>query len=422
MLDMVRSGWCLLLFLPASLIGPIALADEFRSPHTVGEAQTQHRRLPADDVWWTVNGKDMAWNFKNLHQIMPTVNVHRHGAVRELDQQPVAAVGDFPVTTPDGELAFRDFIASEHSTAMGVVVLHRGKIAFEAYPRMAPHEKPVYWSVSKALVGTLVRILEERGEIDAGTPIEKYLPELAGSSFSGISVRHVLDMATGLDCADEYEDKDSCYYRYSVTIGDGYRGPGAPDDPYEFAKTVEARKVAEPGHVYSYSGLNTFVLAWLVEELTGMPFQDALTQEIWWHIGAEADASYMAPVNGVPVTHGGFLARPRDVARFGLLFTPSYKVVSDHRIISEAHVNHLFEGANPNLVRGGTHNIYQWDAVSENGTIFKGGWAGQGLVINPRWDVVAVFTGYFKDDAGSEIALAPVMFQMLESVFGSVEP
>jgi len=396
--------------------------SDFVSPHTVAEAQIQHRNLPTDDIWWMVNGKDMAWNFKNLHQIFPTVNVYRHGPVKELVHQPLAAIAEFQVKTGGGELPFSQFIASEYSTTMGVVILHKGKIAYEAYPRMQPHEKPIYWSVSKSFVGTLVRILEERGLVDVSQPIDRYLPGLEASSFAGISVRDVLDMATGLDCSDQYTDKTSCYYRYSMAIGDGFRTPDGPTDPYEFVRTLKAKKRAEPGMAFSYSGLNTFVLAWLVEEITGMPFHDALTREIWWHIGAEADASYIAPINGVPVTHGGFLSQMRDLARFGLLFTPSRTVVSSGRIISDEHLDHLYNNANPNLKRGNQHNIYQWDAVSDNGTLYKGGWAGQGLIINPRWDVVAVFTSYYKDDQNSEMALSPVMFQMLSAVFGSVEP
>jgi CubicO group peptidase (beta-lactamase class C family) len=261
-------------------------------------------------------------------------------------------------------------------------------------------------------------------------PIDTYIPGLAESSFAGISVRNILDMATGLDCADEYVSRDSCYYRYSMAIGDGFRTEDAADNPYDFAATYKARKVAEPGEKYSYSGLNTFVLGWLVEELTNMPLQDALSKEIWYHIGAESDASYFAPRYGIPVTHGGFLSRMRDLARFGLLFTPSYSVISDRKIISDEHLELLRNGGNPDLRRnaglpsieesGVKHNVYQWDEIYENDNFFKGGWAGQGLLVNPGRDVVAVFTSYFKDDQ-SEIPLERKVFEVVNGVFGSAE-
>ena len=421
----------LLLLLPALPLLSEAAAGQPQLPQFEPAApfavvQRQHRRLPADDIWWTVNGPDMAWNFKNLHQLFPTVNVYRNGPVAELESAPMAEIADYPIDTPEGLLRFADFIASDQSTTLGVVILHRGRIAFERYPRMQPYEMPVYWSVAKVLPATVIRIMEERGEVDVRQPIEAYIPELSKSSLAGASVRDILDMASGLDCADEYDDRGSCYYRYSMAIGDGFRTEDAPDNPYDFVASLKAGRHAPPGEVFSYSGLNTFVLAWLVEKLTGMPFQDALSKEVWFHIGAESNASYIAPRYGVAVTHGGFLARMRDLARFGLLFTQSYGKVSDRRIISEAHVEFLLNGGNPRLLAnagarapGIKHNIHQWDAVHADGTLFKGGWAGQGLVINPVWDLVAVFTGYFKDDAYSEVALQPKLLQVLRGVFGA---
>ena len=401
--------------------------SEFVSASTVDKVQSQMRRLPTDDIWWTVNGEDMAWNFKNLHQIFPTVNVYRNGPVRELARRPMKEIGEFVIDTPEGPMSFDDFIRSDQSTAMGVVVLHKGDVVYEQYPRMQEYEKPVYWSTSKIFPSTIIRLLEERGQVDVSKPIDHYIPDLAKSSFAGTSVRHILDMASGLDCSDEYESWDSCYYLYSMAIGDGFRTENAPDNPYEFAATYEAVREAEPGTKFSYSGLNTFILGWLVEEVMNMPFQDAFSKEIWYHIGAESDASYIAPRYGTPVTHGGFVSRMRDLARFGLLFTPSYTVVSDHQIISDSHIDLIRNGGDPNLrlnaglpgveESGVKHNIYQWDEIYANDTFFKGGWAGQGLMVNPTWDTVAVFTSYFKDDY-SEVRLEPKLFDVMNGVFG----
>ena len=118
---------------------------------------------------------------------------------------------------------------------MGVLILHKGDIVFEAYPRMKPHEKPIYWSVAKSFVGVLVRMLEEAGQIDVSRPIDEYITSLRQSDLAGISVRDLLDMASGLKCSDSYEARDSCYYRYSMSIGDGYRENDPPDNPYDFA-------------------------------------------------------------------------------------------------------------------------------------------------------------------------------------------
>ena len=142
----------------------------FEPANTVSQIRSQLRRLPDDDIWWTVNGRDMAWNFRNLHLIFPAAKVYRDGPVRELRRRPMKEIAEFRVETPEGPMSFEDFIASDQSTTLGVVILHRGDIVFERYPRMQEHEQPVYWSTSKVFPATLIRLLEERGRIDVVEP------------------------------------------------------------------------------------------------------------------------------------------------------------------------------------------------------------------------------------------------------------
>jgi len=410
-------------------VAPInSAADVFESTSSVEETRRQLTVLPKDDIWWVVNGEDMAWNFKNLHRMFPTVNVYREGPVSELAYNLMPEIAHYAVDTPKGPMGYQEFLSSDLSTTMGMIILHKGKIVFEYYPRMQSYEKPIYWSVSKVFVSALVAILEDEGLIDVSKPVETYIPQLKQSDFSGIRIRNILDMASGIDCPEEYEDKNSCYYRYSVTVGDGYWDEKSPDNPYAMLAKLKVGRYAEQGTSFSYSGVNTFVLAWLVEEVTGMPFQDALSRYIWNRMGAESDASFLAPRFGVPIAHGGLLARLRDVARFGLLYTPSYKVITKDKVISDRTIDLIKNGGNPELLINARfrslanetvkHNVYQWDRVFINNDFFKGGWAGQGLLVNPDRDLVAVYTGYFKDDNYSETPLLPILRKVLEGVFG----
>ncbi len=409
-------------------------AEVFKSASAVDEVRRRIAEQPTDASWWTVNGEAMAWNNKNLNRLFPTVNVYRAGPVRELERRPMPEIADFEIDTPDGPMAFADFLRSDHSTCMGMVILHEGKIVFEDYPRMEPYERPIYWSVTKVLVSAVVSILEERGLIEIDKPIETYIPELAGSSYEGILVRNILDMASGVDCPEEYYDRSSCYHGLMETTGESFFDETSPDNPYEFIAGLDVGSFAEQGTSFEYGSINTYILGWLVEELTGMPFQDALSREIWTHIGAEGEAAILAPRFGVPMFAGGFLSRPRDLARFGLLFTPSWNVVSDRKIISDAHIEFLENGGRPELManaRWGAsdevkkgivkHNVYQWDLVFANNDIFKGGWAGQGLLVNSDRDLVAVFVGYYNDDQ-SELDVLPRLRQVLNGVFVEVDP
>ena len=255
-------------------------APVFISASSPAEVRNQIAKLPIDDVWWNVYGKDQAWNFKNLHRFMPTVNIYRDGQVRMLTQRPLSAIPNQMVDTPNGIMDFKGFLDSEVSTTMSIVILHKGEVVFEYYPNQEPYEKPIYWSVTKALVAALVGILADRGQVDITLPISYYLPRLKDSDYVDITVRNLLDMPTGVDCPEEYFDQSSCYYQYSVTIGDGYWTQDSPGSPYDMLATLRPGITAPQGTQYQYSGVNAFILSWLVEDIMNMPFQDAVSKEI----------------------------------------------------------------------------------------------------------------------------------------------
>ncbi len=418
----------ILLFLSSGFF-PV-YGKDFESASTVDQTRAQISKLPKDDIWWTVYGEDMGWNFKNLHRMFPTANIYRAGRVRPLGYNLSAAIAEYKVDTPTGKTSFKDFLYSSHSTTMGIVILHKGKIVFEQYPRMEPYEKPIYWSVTKVFVSTVLAILEDQGLVDVSRPIDFYLPALGKSDYAGVKIRNILDMASGVDCPDDYENRDACYYQFAASIGDAYWDDSFPDNPYTFLANLKTGTAKPQGESFDYSGANTFVIGWLIEEIAGMPFQDVLTKEIWQNIGAEGDASILAPRYGVPVTDGGLLARLRDVARFGLLFTPSYSEVASRKIISDRYLNLILDGGNPELLVNARskgwrshdikHNVYQWDSVFRNNDLYKGGWGGQGLLVNPDRDLVAVYTGYFKKDQ-SEIRLLRILRTVLDELYGSEE-
>jgi hypothetical protein len=61
--------------------------------------------------------------------------------------------------------------------------------------------------------------------------------------------------------------------------------------------------------------------------------------------------------------------------------------------------------------------VYQWD-VFDNNDFHKGGWAGQGLLVNAERDYVAAYASYFKDREHSEMSLLPALRQVLDGVYG----
>ena len=421
--------WLLFLcLLPLSVIAEGDKAETFASSSSVSNTIFQINKLPTDDIWWNIYGKDQLWNFKNANRFLPTVHVHRRGDVSNLKSRINKEIANMVVDTPIGKKTFKTFLDNPVSTTMSLVILYRGDIVFEYYPHQEDYEKPIYWSVTKIIVSTLIGILEEEGLVDITKPVSNYIKDLKNSSYGRITIENLLNMASGFDCADNYFDRSSCYYRYSSAIGDGYWTEESPYNPYHFVASLEPKVIAPQGTKYQYSGIDTFVLGWLIETVLGMPLQDAITKKIWMKIGAEADGLMIAPRNGIPVIHGGLMIRPRDAARFGLLFTPSYKKVASSRLVSESFIKRISfipsnlqfdkrkQSQNGELF---AHSAYQWDAIFSNSDYFKGGWAGQGILVNPQKDLVAVYTGYAVDDNESQPDLLPILRQLLNHIYPS---
>ena len=351
----------------------------------------------------------MHYTFLHMTEFFRHAVIHRSGEISRLPTAPREDISNLAVKTRLGDMSIDEYV--QRGPVDGVVAVYRGEIVFERYPRMRPFDKHLLMSVSKIFVSTIIGILEDRGELDSNAAIDVFLPELSGSGWEGVSVRDILDMASGIDCleSDEpgaYSDPATGYYQYEASLGWLARTEATMESTYEYVATLQRRR--PPGEAFEYTSPNTFVLTWLIERITGQLFNEVATEMLWSKIGAESDAFVSTSNIGAPASHGGISATVRDVARLGLLFTPSWNVVARDPLISETHMRKIQQegrreifdkaGAGSSTIealRGERplHNSWQWDWVTEDGDFYKGGYGGQGLYISPSRDLVIAFTG-----------------------------
>jgi CubicO group peptidase (beta-lactamase class C family) len=362
-----------------------------------------------------------------MTEFFPHAVIPHADAIAPLMSDPVPDVADTVTQTPLGTLTLRRFL--EVAPVDGFLVAHHGRIAYESYPRMRSVDKHIWWSVSKTLASALVAILEDRGMVDARQAIDRYLPELSASGWEGVSVQDVLDMASGINCLesddpDAYISPQAPFYRYEASLGMLPAPSDAPASTYDYIASLP--RLQAPGQAFQYASANTFVLAWLAERVTQKPFAELVHREIWSHIGAEADAVALVSPVGAAASHGGVSSRLRDVVRYGLLYTPSWSMVSRRPVISPAYLQKIQMGGRPELFSKAAagkhwietlgerprHNTYMWDVVMDDGDFFKAGFNGQGLWISPSRDLVIAFFGH--GDEGS----AAVQFARAIAVSG----
>jgi CubicO group peptidase (beta-lactamase class C family) len=360
-----------------------------------------------DGINWQYGGPKTHYHFLRRTQFLPHALIYRQGEIALLPEALRPDVARCPVQSERGLGTLEQVV--ERSPVNGMIILHHGRIVFERYPRMRPFDKHLFMSVTKAFVGTLVGLFTARGLLDLDQTVEHYLPETAGSGWQGVSLRDVLDMASGIAAPEEEEGFSNPahpYYQFEASLG--WLPPTAATLPSTYDYVAALPRQGAPGQAFEYTSVNTFLLAWILERQADLPLNEILTQEIWSKIGAEADALLAISPFGAPAAGGGMYASLRDLARFGLLFTPSAATVLPQAFLPASLLDAIQGSGRSELFdRGPTgpgftarlhgerprHNTYQWDYVMPDGDFFKGGYGGQGLYISPSRDLVVAYFG-----------------------------
>ena len=392
-------------------IAPAVLAQDYAGPSLAVANGFRNQWTIAN---WDDGGPLTHYVFLNMAEFWPHSVIDRDGPIRQLSPSVRQDVATFITQTSAGELFLEDYL--NQPTVDGMIVLHQGRIVFEQYPRMHPHDKHLYMSVSKTIASTLVGVLADRGQININESIDSYLTELKGSGWEGVSVLNVLDMASGIDCRQAlpgvYDDPALCYYQFEAGLGWLPPTEETPEDIHAWVAALASRRPA--GEAYEYTSVNTFLLRWLVERVTGQTYATVIESEIWQQMGAESDALLVAPRRGVPVAASGMSSTLRDLARFGLLFTPTGRILSEP-VVSDALIDNIQNGGrpeilntdrdydDPRLVNGEPvfASSFQWDWVMDDGDFYKGGYGGQGLYVSPERDLVIAFFGTLDSNGSS---------------------
>jgi CubicO group peptidase (beta-lactamase class C family) len=153
--------------------------------------------------------------------------------------------------------------------------------------------------------------------------------------------------------------------------------------------------------------MNTTLLALLAEAVEKKRWNDIFQERVWSKMTVEGDMQVAIAPDNTPQTHGLIASRLRDMARYGLLYTPSWARVSRERIVSQAYVRQIQTGGRKEIFLKGelgnrltsasfpksppSANHWQWDAVWADGDSYKGGVYGRACV-SPAGIVIVWFS------------------------------
>jgi CubicO group peptidase (beta-lactamase class C family) len=302
------------------------------------------------------------WAFQHVREVLPTAEVWRgKGPVRELPRGDRDLDG-LAVTGPEGQAMTLAGLLDETYTD-GFLVLKNGAVVYERYFNgMGERTLHLSQSVAKSFTGALAGILVGHGLLDVQAPVTQYLPELNDTAYRGATLQQVLDMTTGVRFSEDYTDSHSDIGKLDVASG---WKPIPPDSdssfrwPHHMFELILGLDQLERRHgdLFAYRSIETDVLAFVMERVTGKRLPQLLSEEIWQKAGMEESACMTVDPAGYALADGGLNACLRDYGRFGQMLLegsvvpPQWTLATrsgDHAIFKEPYTYSLPEGAYKN--------------------------------------------------------------------------
>ena len=293
-----------------------------------------------------------------------------------------------------------DYMALNRVTAL--LVLKDGKIAFEDY-EMGNTEKTRWMSMSmvKSITSSLMGAAIQDGHIQSiDDPVTKYVAKLEGSAYEGVSIRYLLQMASGVKWDETYTDPASD--RRRMLNAQIAQRPGAIMD-----LMAKLPRAGAPGTIWNYSTGETFVAGAVVRAAVDRPLAQYLSERIWTKAGMESDATWwLESPDGLEIGGSGLSATLRDYGRFGL-FLMNGGVAGGEKILPDGWVRDAGSGK----TIGGKFVDYGymiWPFSANSGAANQGafqalGIYGQHIYVNPKERVVIVVWSAQPKPTGKEV-------------------
>ena len=306
------------------------------------------------------------------------------------------------------EKELEDFM-SEQKVA-GVLILQDGKIRLERYA--LGHSKSNLWSslsVAKSVTSTLVGAAIKDGYIKSVDDfVTDYIPDLKGSAYDSVKIRHLLTMTTGIRWNENYTDPDGDIARLSTDSIE----PGM-NATVSYMRRLPAE--AEPGKKWVYSTGETHLLGVLVSTATHQTLSHYLSSKIWIPYGMGQTATWRLDRTGQEMAGCCLQMTLPDFARFGQF------VLEDGRINGKSIVpDGWFKTATKIQVPlwpGGGYGYGWWIF---NGNSFEAlGIYGQMIHIDPARRLVIAVNSAWPEAESNERHLAVANF--LKSIDGEID-
>ncbi len=278
-------------------------------------------------------------------------------------------------------------IREEYKRIDGLLILRNNKLVYEeyfhGYTESVPHN---IYSATKSITSILTGIALDKGLI--GSVDEIILPLLPEyTSYANpdprkaeITIRHLLNMSSGLDCDDWYADTETHMNQSS--------------DWVKF--TLDLPQVYDPGAHGSYCTGGVVTLGQIIENQSEMRLDQFADLNLFEPLGI---TNYKWKVSGDGRISGGggeLFLRPRDMAKIGLMMLNNGMWNGD-QVLSQDWVLKSMQNI---ITLPGPYTGYGFlwwkQAFTKNGSpvnaYFASGNGGQEIFVIPSEQMILIFT------------------------------
>lgn len=284
---------------------------------------------------------------------------------------------------PNLPSAIEQRVATETPLLSAMVVVRHGYIVYEGYFNGHDSEVPIHtWSVTKSVTNIATGIAFKEGLLTdfdqtLGELIPEKIPDGADPRVSEITLHHLLTSTTGFQW-----DQRINFSRHSET---------------DVLEPMLLRPlVCDPGACFEYDSVNTNLLSFIIETVSGETMADYLQSRLFDPLGIE-EPEWTTMENGSTRGAGGLHLTARDAAKIGFLYLNNgvwdgEQIVTQEwvEISTRKHVDG-FSTVNGGNIGGGSYG-YQWWVAEANGyDLYRAtGYGGQFVYVVPELDLVVV--------------------------------
>jgi CubicO group peptidase (beta-lactamase class C family) len=315
--------------------------------------------------------------YRNLRLLAPHNLVARGRAASPLPHTPINLKG-FTYYYQNRSRSLDDFL--NETRVAGLLVIKDGRVVAERYALgHGPDSVWVSFSVAKSVLSLLYGAALQDGSLQSlDDPVTRYLPSLRGSAYDDVTLRHLLQMSSGVAWNEDETDPKSDLARTGRIAR-----TGGMNDLLAYMKRLPRK--APPGTVFNYNTGETNVAGAVLRAATGRTLAQYLSEKIWQPAGMEADAYWLLLRTGDSEFGGCCIsATLRDYGRLGLLALRGGVAADGTRVVAREWI-----AASTTPAPTAPNYGYLW-WIGGGGRFAASGIFGQYIYVDPERRVVVV--------------------------------